>query len=576
MKSRKNAYTVIRPKAAMGALLLTALFFVTAVAAESDERGAELDGRTVYQLLLGEIALQRGEKEVAAQAYAEVAKRSKDKVVLSRALQVAVTTQKMDLALDLGRLWVEVDPSSLTARHALVGVLAGLGRHDELLPHLAFMLEKDDGARPRNVLHLPRWFAWQADRVVVLANVDTLLAPYLALPEAHYVLAGAARLAGNRERALQSIAEALRLRPVWLQAVLFEAQTLSETSLPLAIDSLSRYLKLNPDDLDALTLRGRYLASEQRFAAARVDLEKVLKSNPESMDALYPLALVALQQKDFQSAEKALLSLSGREFSGRSLVFYQLGVLAEERNDLAVASDFYMRVGAGEYFVAAKVRLAQLMSRQGKSAEAREFLRQLETTYPEMKPEERSRLIMAEAYLLREEKQFEAAFSLLEKALKLQPNEPDLLYDQAMLAERLNKMEVLESNLSRVIVLRPDNAQAYNALGYSLAERNLRLGEAQQLVSKALQLAPEDPFILDSMGWVLFRLGRVDEALLHLEHAYRLRQDPEIAAHVGEVLWVLNRREDALKIWREARKMHPENEVLGTVIERFANVSPAH
>jgi Flp pilus assembly protein TadD len=153
--------------------------------------------------------------------------------------------------------------------------------------------------------------------------------------------------------------------------------------------------------------------------------------------------------------------------------------------------------------------------------------------------------------------------------LQAQPNEPDLLYDQAMIAERLNKIDVLEANLARVIEIKPDNAHAYNALGYSLADRNVRLDEARKLIAKALSLAPDDPFILDSMGWVLFRLGQADEALKHLERAYAQRKDPEIAAHLGEVLWSIGRRDDARKVWLEAKSRDPGNEVLGAVLKKF-------
>jgi tetratricopeptide (TPR) repeat protein len=534
------------------------------------DAGGGAEPQDVFELLLGEIALQRGDADLAAQAYGDVARRSKDPAALSRAMQVAVAAKRLDLALEFGRAWVEAAPESLPARHAVVALLAGAGQADEMLPHLRYTLAKGGSDRARNILHLPRLFAWHPDRQAVLALMEDLLAPYPELPEGHYVLATTARLAGQKERALAEIAKALELRTDWTEAALFESQVLSTESHDKAIASLSRFLKRNPNDEEALTQRGRFYASEKKYADARADFEGVLARRPDSLDALFALAVVALQQKDTETAEKSLLKLSERDFAGRALAIYQLGVLAEERGEHTAAESYFGRVEKGEYFIPAQAHRAQLMSKQGRNAEAREYLHQIEQQNPDLSPQDKARLIIAEAFLMREAKQFEAAYELLEKALKAQPNEPDLLYDQAMLAERLNKVDVLENNLSRVIALRPDNAHAYNALGYSLVERNVRLDEARHLITKALELAPEDPFILDSMGWVLFRLGQPREALPRLEDAYRLRSDPEIAAHLGEVLWALDRREEARRVWNEARQKFPDNEVLSGVIDRLA------
>ena len=186
------------------------------------------------------------------------------------------------------------------------------------------------------------------------------------------------------------------------------------------------------------------------------------------------------------------------------------------------------------------------------------------------RPEERIQLQIAEAGLLREAKQTQAAFDLLDEALTAQPEQPDLLYETALLAEKLDLMEVMESRLRKLIELRPDSAQAYNALGYSYAERNIRLIEALALISKALRIAPNDPFILDSMGWVLYRQGDLPGALTYLEQAYALRDDPEVAAHMGEVLWTLGRVEDAQRTLHEAQKKHPTNEALTAAVKKFA------
>jgi len=528
----------------------------TAVAAPT------LDGRDVYQVLLGEIALARGEADVAAQAYADAAQRTGDEALFGRAVQVAVEARQYEVALDMSRRWVAAFPDSASARHALVGILAGTGRGNEMMPHLERLLALDEPGRPRNILHLPRLLSG-ANTVVAVDAVRVLLAPYKDLPESLYVQASFERSAGQIEPALASVREATRMRPDWIPATFLEAQL--QATAPDAIAVWSRFLSKNKDSEQAYLQRARLYVGEKQYAEARADFEAALALNPASVDTLYALGILALQTNDRAAAEKYFQRLDGHQFGGKALVDYQLGVLAQERGDLDGAKKHFAAVDKGDYYVVARANLALIAAKQGQPDEARRILAETEL----VTPSDRARLAIAESQLLREAKQYEAAFAVLEKALVAQPNEPDLLYDSAMLAERLKKNDVLDSNLTRLIELRPENAHAYNALGYSWAERNIRLDEARQLIVKALELAPRDPFILDSMGWVMFRLGEPKAALVHLEEAYRQRKDPEIAAHLGEVLWSIGRRDEARKILLEARKQHPDNDVLGAAIGRF-------
>ena len=531
-------------------------------AASELARPAGLDGRDVYQVLLGEIALKRGELGIAAEAYADAAQRTGDEALYARAVQVAVAAQHYQTALQVSQRWVLTQPESAPARHALVSVLAGLGRGTEMGPHIARMLELDPEARPRNLIHLPRLFSGM-DPDAALAIVKLVVEPYRNLAEANFALASMARLAGQKPLALSAVREASRLRPGWPAAAHLEAQM--QESAADAIAVWSRLLEENPSFEQGFIQRARLYVGEKKYREARSDFEAALALNPDSVDSLYALAVLALQLEDRPAAEKYFVQLDGREFSGKGLVDYQLGLMAEERSDVEAALRSYGEVGQGEYYVAARTRSALLLARQGKLDAARKLIAETEASTAG----ERSRLAIAESHVLREAKQFEAAFAVLEKALQAEPNEPDLLYDKAMVAEQLKKVEVVESTLTRLIELRPDHPQAYNALGYSLAERNVRLEEARRLIARALELAPQDPFILDSMGWVTFRLGHPKAALVHLEDAYRQRPDPEIAAHIGEVLWALGRHDEARKVWAEARQRHPDNEVLGAVIEKF-------
>ena len=525
----------------------------------------ELDGQTVYQVLLGEIAAQRGAPELAAAALADAARRTGDAGLYLRAIQVASAARQYDLSLDLARRWADGAPEDRHARQALAGILAALGQSDELMVHLRALLA-DELARERTLLGLPRYFSHSADRADVLRRVRELAEPYAGVAEAQFAVGVAAQGAGENELALRNARRAQELRPDWAPPVLLEVQVLGRERAGAGLAALERALQRNPGATELRMHRARLLAAERRWAEAREEFDRVLAVSPDATEVIYSVALVAVQQRDFAAAERLFRQLLETDFADKDVVHFQLGNLAEERRDYEDAIRHFSNVDAGEYALPAKTHIVQLLARQGKLNEARLFLSTIVTD----SPQERQRLILAEANLYRQSGDYKAAFEVIAKALQGEPDDPDLLYDQAMIAERLARVDVLEANLNKVISLRPENAHAYNALGYSLADRNVRLDEARRLIGKALELAPDDPFIMDSMGWVLYRLGSPAEALRYLERAYVLRPDPEIAAHMGEVLWSVGRRDEARKLWREARQNHPDNEVLTATEQKFA------
>jgi tetratricopeptide (TPR) repeat protein len=527
---------------------------------------SELSGQVVYQVLLAEMALQRGKTEFASQAYADLAVRTRDPAILQRAIEVAGHARRLDLVLELARLWVEVEPDSQRAQQVLIGVLVMSNQLDGLAPQLIRMLEADKEALPANLLALNRMFARSPDRQAVLRLISQVCKPFFGLAEAHYAVAVAASAADQQEQALAEARQALEQRPDWEAAALLEAQILGKKSPAEAIKSLQGFLKRNPGARDAQLQLARLLVAEKRYSEARRLFEELLLAYPNNPDVVFPVAILALQENDTALAEKQLKHLVTLDFQQKSAPYYYLGQIAEEgkRSDDALA--YYQQVGPGEYYLPAQVRSAAIRSRSGNLDEARKQLRAAADKSPELGVQ----LSIAEAALLRDAKQTEAALELLEQELGKQPEQPELLYESALLAEKLGRVELMESRLRKLIELQPDSAQAYNALGYSYADRNVRLPEARQLIEKALQLAPNDPFILDSMGWVLYRQGDLEGALGYLQRAHSQRADPEIAAHIGEVLWMLGRKEEARLTLREAQKKDPSNEVLTEAIKRFA------
>ncbi|MBA3995645.1 MAG: pilus assembly protein TadD [Candidatus Accumulibacter sp.] len=534
-------------------------------ARSEEERQEELSGQVVYQVLLAEIALQRGNPELAAQAYASLAMRTRDPKVLERTVEVAGYARRFDIALEAAKLWQEIDPASARAQQMVSGVLLMSNRLDELAPHLVRMLETDKEGLAGNLLGLNRMLARNPDRQAVFRLIDKVCAPFFGLAEAHYAVAMAAGSAGELPRARAEVRRALELRPDWEMAALLQAQLLSRDSSADGIASLQAFLERNPQARDVRLHLARALVADKQYVEARQHFDRLLRDYPDNPDVVYPVAILALQQNDLERAEAQLKHLLTLEFPDRNIVYYYLGQIAEDGKRSAEALAYYAQVGAGEQQFPARLRLVRILGEQGKLDEAR---RQLHATQAKT-PQEGVQLLLAEAQLLRDAKQFQQAYDLLDKALAEQPVQPELLYEAALLAEKLGQVDTLERLLRRLIEVQPASAQAYNALGYSFAERNIRLPEARELIAKALALAPDDPFIMDSMGWVLYRQGELAGALAHLERAYAQRQDPEIAAHLGEVLWMLGRKDDARRTLREASKNHPANEVLADALKKF-------
>ena len=522
-------------------------------------------GRTVFQVLLGEFALQRGDSSLSSDAWADLAVRTRDPQVISRATEVAGLARQYDRALELTRLWLEVEPDSTKARQTQSTLLVMANRIDELAPQLSALLEKDPAALPGNLMHLNRMLARHNDKQAVQKLVDRLAQPYENVPEAHFAMAQAAANAGDNLRALAETERALALRPDWESAALARAQLQAGRSHATAIDGLNDFVGRNPVARDARLMLARLLIGERRYDESRKQFDRLVLDNPDNPEVIYPVAMLALQQGDTKTGRTQLERLLTTEFQDKSTVHFFLGQLDQEQKQTAAALEHYRQVTAGEQFIPARSRAAQILMQQGKAEEARQLLRDTRGN----NAGERTQLTLAESQLLREAGRHNDAYIVLETALTSQPDNPDLLYETALTAERIGKPELLEAHLKHLLELKPDHAHALNALGYSLADRNQRLDEARELIARALVLSPDDAFIMDSMGWVLYRQGKLAEALQTLERAYGLKADPEIAAHLGEVLWQLDRRDEARRILRDAAQKHPENEALAAAVKKF-------
>ncbi len=522
----------------------------------------ELTGQILYQFLLAEIAAQRGQFGLAAGAYLDLAKSTRDPRIVRRAAEIAFHARQYEPALEAIRLWLELEPDSPPAKQMRATLLLASGRIDELAAILASELEVQGPRAGESLLQIARAFARYPDKLAVQRLIELLTQPFPGLAEARFVRAQTALGAGDAVRARTEIDRALQLRPNWELAALFKADLLPRGAAQL--EFLKAWLAANPDAQQLRLGYARALVGDKRYTESRVEFRRLLEANPDNAEMLYAVGILSLQVNDATEAEQPLKRFVALGRGDLNPARFYLGQIADQAGRLDDALAWYDQVDAGEHALPAKIRAAQVLLRQNKLDAARERLAAARAAMPG-----EVRLVVAEAQLLRDANRHEDAFAFLNKALEVQPDQPEILYETALAAEKLEHLDLMERHLRRLIVLTPDSPQGYNALGYSLADRNLRLEEAAQLIDKALSLAPDDPFILDSKGWVLFRQGKLADALATLQIAYAQKPDAEIAAHIGEVLWALGRPQEALAIWREATKAHPTNQVLTATIKRF-------
>ena len=525
----------------------------------------ELNGGMLYEFLLAEVALQRGNVGLAAQAYVDLAKKTRDPRVAKRATEIALYARMSGIATESARIWLETEPQSAQALQTLTGLLVSTNRLNEAQPYLKSLLVSGGRSPADGFLQLNRLLGSNPDKAATLRTIQDLATAFPDLPEAKFAIAQAALAAGQDPLALVQVREAASMRPDWELAALFEARLLQKTSVRAARERLAAYLKRNPKAREARMSYARALVAEQKLPEAHAEFQRLLTEFPDNPDVVYAVGLLAFQLNDYPAARQSLERLLTMNFRDRNTLRLYLGQIAEEEKKLPDALRWYGEVTRGEQYLNAQLRYAQVLAKQGNLEGARSHLRQIGAANAQQK----GQLVLAEAALLRDAKREREAFDLVAGALGEQPDNPDLLYDYAMLAEKIDRIDAMETSLRKLIVLRPDHAHAYNALGYSLADRNQRLPEAKQLIEKGLSLAPNDAFILDSMGWVFYRMGDNKTAIEYLRRAFAMRPDAEIAAHLGEVLWANGERVEAEKIWSDAMRQYPGNEVIASTIKRL-------
>jgi Flp pilus assembly protein TadD len=535
-----------------------------------------------YKLILADVALQRGEASLAARAYYEAARESRDPRVARRATEVALAARQRSLAAESATLWATLEPEATRPKQILAAIASGTtGKDiadtvadDEIRVRLEKLLS-DAAVSGQGVgevfLQINRFFAQQPERRQVYDIIRSLAKPYPASPEAHFAVAYAAFGAQippsqGVDPALIEVNRALELKPDWERAALLKADILARTSADAAIAFLKPFVAANPDAKATAGALGQIYVEQKRYAEGRAVFQALWDSDRSARDFEFGVAAISMQMKDWATAEALFTDLQKAGYGENAVVEFYLAQVAEETGQYQLAIDRYLAVPEGERAWLGKLRVAAMMAKQKRIPEARRYLADL----PAVTIEQRVQVRQAEAALLRDANDNAAAYAVLTQALIEHPDAPDLLYDAAMVAEKLDKIDEAEARLRRVVELKPDDAQALNALGYTLVDRTPRTSEGFALIEKAYKLSPEDPYILDSMGWAFYRLGNLDDAESYLRRAMTQRPDAEIAAHLGEVLWKKGDPVRANEVWQSQLQTTPANEVLLETVRRYS------
>lgn len=526
----------------------------------------ELTEDILYKLLVAEIAGQRNRLDLAVENYLDLARTTRDPDIVSRATRIAVYARDDASAKEAAYLWVELDPENSDAHQVLAVMAVREGDTAKALEHLEIIIKSNGQGVGLNqrLWMVANFLSREKDKEQVKLILEELMAEHQDDPEILLAYAQVLTRMSELSRARDVLEQVLALVPENNDAAMTYVSVLNQLGQEgEALAWLESALKKNKDDFTLRIFYARILTDLQRFDEARRQFEILTVQDPGNPDVLFSLGLLYLQSSRLDDAEGYFIRLSETKGHEDDASYY-LGRIAEEKEDLKKAADWYRGVSSGKNYFDAQMRIGMLLGKQNKIEEARLHLAEIQT----QNDREKSILIQAEAEMLAEARRFQDAMDVYDKALQKGYDE-DLLYSRAMLAEKMDRLDVLEMDLRAILDKDPKNSQALNALGYTLADRTDRYDEAYDLIERALEISPNDFFVLDSMGWILYRLGRLDEAIEFLNKALSVKNDPEIAAHLGEVLWVKGDKEAAQAIWDTALRETPNDDRLRKVINRL-------
>jgi tetratricopeptide (TPR) repeat protein len=525
----------------------------------------DLDADLLYNLLLTDLAMYRGDRETSVSSAIAAAEASGDFRVARKATTLAMRSRQYEQAIRAAGIWGEIQPELDEATYAIVIALIASGKIDEVMPRLIDLIDGDEEGVDNGVRVVTALLGQQPNAEASLEILKRLTEVYPDSAQLYLGSAYIAQLHGRNELALAAVEEALSIRPDWESAAMMKFDQLEAARRDGELETfLIEYLDRNPESAALRTKYARLLLRDDRPDDAWKQAKKALASDKSNADTLYFAGVLALQLQKLDDAESYLTRLLEVEDSNDGARMY-LAAMAEDDERAEDAKRWYKEINDPRMQLDAQLQIAQIITREEGVDQGLEHLEQIQY----QSEAEYVKYVLTRHDILLEDRRQQQAFDYLNEALHDLPEQDDLLYARGLIAAELNYLDVVESDLRFLLERDPSNAHALNALGYTLADRTERYDEAKGLIERALALRPDDPYIIDSMGWVHYRMGNNDESLRHLRNAYMARGDVEIAAHLGEVLWQSGLVDEANSVWNEALESQPDNPILVETLERL-------
>ena len=519
-----------------------------------------------YALMVAEIALNQGDTELAIRHYLELAKSQENPDIAERAVRVAVYGQDLEAATEAAQRWIELDPKRVEARQVIAAIYIRQDNIPEAFNYINGLIQTSELEDSQLFPPLLGMLAREKNANTVLAVTQRLAKENPSRAYAQYLHGMLSAQNGRPEEALKYLDRSIALAEIEGLHSARARVLLKLGRSDEAVVSLQKAVQNNPDDQGLRLTYARLLVDIKEYEKARIEFEKLHQGSPEDAELLFTLGLLSLESQRLDDAEKymmMLVRLKQREGEAQ----YYLGRIYENRKQYEAAIDWYREVHVGEYKFDARLRIADMLGISGRTEEAIEHLDAM------LKGSQSDgslvRIYISKGELLRSVRRYEQALAVFNTALDIVPGNSDLLYSRALVAEKLGRIDLLEADIRTILKTEPDNAHALNALGFTLADQTDRYQEAYGYIKRAIEIMPDDAAIIDSWGWVHYRLGEYDKAIGLLRKALSHFNDAEIAAHLGEVLWVSGNHEEATSIWMEALEKSPNDPMLQEVMQRF-------
>ncbi|WNB75272.1 tetratricopeptide repeat protein [Methylomonas koyamae] len=528
-------------------------------------RNTVIDEEVLYLLMAAELAGQRNQYDLAMDAYLQAAKRVDDPRIAERAVKIGLFLKDETRTREALTVWLSKDGKNLAARKFAALLAIKNSDRKAALDNLDAMLADDPAGFEAGLLEMSKLLEKEGRTQFTYDVLDELAQMRPAHAGIFFVQAVLASVLQQNELAQQKISQALLLEPDWNKAVIFQAQLAGRAGdLAKAREYLEKAVKQAPNDKQLRKMLLEVLVSNRDYDDAIKLCQSVLDDKPDDPETLFTLALIHMQQNQVDKAENTLERLlSNPEWEGQASFYLGKIELDQQRPEKALA--WFDRVEEGNYAFDADMAAVSLLMGQKRLDDVEARVKRMEVKYPE----QRLRILMVKAELYNQSGRYQEAFDALSLALKEAPDNRDVLYARALVAERLDKLDVLEADLLKILEKKPDDVAALNALGYTLVDRTQRYDEAAKYLGKAIELQPDEPVIVDSYGWLLYKQGKLALALEYLRKAYEKQPENEIAAHIAEVLWEMGDKKQARELFDAAFKKSPDDEYLLEFKKRF-------